>query len=301
MVAKKLLSVGIAALVAIGAPLGNESFAGGGGMSGGATEITQLANKAELIAQVSEAATQTATQISQLTTMLQNLQQLNPQTLLNMALNGALGDLGKSVANISGSVNEFMGNIDALKGLANSANALANSGFSAYSALKGLGAGMQNFAMSQGNFNLWLNNVVPSQLNLSPSASNYYKLYKWYEATWNNMPANQKQALSFDGEIDSADRYMQKLNERLNSVSSNMNSIANQSKDIGSISGNIQGLQFLANQNAHVQAQLAQITTALYQIEGMRKQDEIEKAAKDEVILHQKRMNMFKALDRLKI
>lgn len=58
--------------------------ASGGGFAG-ATEITQLANNAELVLSYVEQAQQTVTQINQYATMLRNLQRLTPNSLLQTA------------------------------------------------------------------------------------------------------------------------------------------------------------------------------------------------------------------------
>ena len=55
----------------------------GGGLTGGATEVTQLANNLQLVMSYSEQVDQTLTQINQYKTMLQNLKQGNPSMLLD--------------------------------------------------------------------------------------------------------------------------------------------------------------------------------------------------------------------------
>lgn len=50
----------------------NALFAGGGGMTGGATEMTQLANNAELVAQVAQLAEQIQNQITMIEDMIYN-------------------------------------------------------------------------------------------------------------------------------------------------------------------------------------------------------------------------------------
>lgn len=61
--------------------------AGGGGLSGGALEITQLANNAELVASVSEAVQTTANTLMTARTTMQMLRNL-PETLLSEVLGG---------------------------------------------------------------------------------------------------------------------------------------------------------------------------------------------------------------------
>jgi P-type conjugative transfer protein TrbJ len=66
-------------------------FAGGGGMTGGALETTQLLNKAELVKQVAEAVKQTQELILQYENMLQNTLQL-PMSIWN-DVTGAMSEL----------------------------------------------------------------------------------------------------------------------------------------------------------------------------------------------------------------
>lgn len=60
------------------------AFAGGGGATGGALEITQIANKVQLVKQVAEAVTQTATQLKQYQNMLLNTLKLDKSTWLDV-------------------------------------------------------------------------------------------------------------------------------------------------------------------------------------------------------------------------
>lgn len=66
--------------------------ASGGGLGGGATEATQLANNAELVASYAKHAESVMVQINQYMTMLQNLQQL-PAAALRDALGTGVGEL----------------------------------------------------------------------------------------------------------------------------------------------------------------------------------------------------------------
>jgi len=66
--------------------------AGGGGLTGGATEATQLANNVELVASYAKHAESVMVQINQYMTMLQNLQQL-PAAALRDALGTGVGEL----------------------------------------------------------------------------------------------------------------------------------------------------------------------------------------------------------------
>ena len=67
---------------------------GGGGLSGGATELTQLANNTQLTLSYIEQANQTVTQINQYATMLRNLMKLNPAALVGMAAKKLWNDQG---------------------------------------------------------------------------------------------------------------------------------------------------------------------------------------------------------------
>jgi len=72
----------------------------GGGIRGGALEVTQLANNAELMAQVAEATQQTAQQINMLATMMHNLRSLTD-------LSGIAAQLGIPVGNLQSFINAY--------------------------------------------------------------------------------------------------------------------------------------------------------------------------------------------------
>lgn len=84
-------------------------WAGGGGMSGGATEVTQIMNNTELLLQTIEEYTQTANLIEQ--TMLQKLQQAQKDLGMNNALLGGLVEQYQTAQKIRK-------NLDHLKGKA---------------------------------------------------------------------------------------------------------------------------------------------------------------------------------------
>ncbi|MCX8018461.1 MAG: hypothetical protein N2690_11260, partial [Rhodocyclaceae bacterium] len=86
-----------AALAALGLPV---LPVRAGGITGGALEITQLANNAELMAQVAEASQQTVQQINMLATMLQNLKSLS-----NLA--GIAQQLGLPLDNLQNFVQSY--------------------------------------------------------------------------------------------------------------------------------------------------------------------------------------------------
>ena len=92
------------------------SFAGSVAGSGGATEVTQIANNAELMQQVASMAESVSIQINQYTTMLQNLQNLDPSALSKMLGPGfdnlgntlsSVGKLSRAVDGIHNSANNF--------------------------------------------------------------------------------------------------------------------------------------------------------------------------------------------------
>ncbi len=76
----KILSVSVAMVLLL--VCSTAAFPGGGGVSGGATEVTQLANKAQLIEQLREEVEQKLELIKQYQNMLQNTLQL-PQNIWN--------------------------------------------------------------------------------------------------------------------------------------------------------------------------------------------------------------------------
>ena len=70
--------------------------ANAGGMTGGATEVTQMMNNIELMFQSVQDAENLLTTINQYTTMLQNLQQL-PAQVVSQTLGENFGELGKKI------------------------------------------------------------------------------------------------------------------------------------------------------------------------------------------------------------
>jgi conjugal transfer/entry exclusion protein len=79
----------------ISAASGNVSA--GGGMTGGATEVTQIANNAELLMQTAEQARQTATQMAQLYAILQDIKSLDDLDLVENYLALPSGTLRNSI------------------------------------------------------------------------------------------------------------------------------------------------------------------------------------------------------------
>lgn len=78
---KSTISIFMAAVIATSAPLAHA----GGGMTGGSTEVTQLANNVQLLASYVEQAQQTVTQMNQYAAMLRSLQKLTPNSALQAA------------------------------------------------------------------------------------------------------------------------------------------------------------------------------------------------------------------------
>lgn len=90
------------------------SFAGSAAGNGGATEVTQIANNAELMLQVASQAESVSIQLNQYTAMLQNLQNLDPSALGKM-LGPGFDNLGKTLSSV-GRLSQ------AVNGIHNSAN-----------------------------------------------------------------------------------------------------------------------------------------------------------------------------------
>lgn len=84
------------------------AHAGGGGMSGGATEMTQLANKAELIAQVGQAVQTTSNTLMTAHSTMQMLRQL-PSSILDEALSGLPVDKVQAMADAYVVMNKAVG------------------------------------------------------------------------------------------------------------------------------------------------------------------------------------------------
>lgn len=98
---KKLIPIFLASLTM-------PAHAGGGGMTGGATEMTQLANNAELIAQVGEAVQTTANTLMTAQSTMQMLRQL-PQSVIDEAMSGLPVDKVQAMADAYVVMNDAVG------------------------------------------------------------------------------------------------------------------------------------------------------------------------------------------------
>ncbi len=100
-------------LLAMGIAVSANAYAGGG-MTGGATEVTQLMNNAELAAQTAENARQTATQLSQLYTALENVKSYGDLAAVEQKMGLPPGTLRQAADNL-GSVKKLRITINGMR------------------------------------------------------------------------------------------------------------------------------------------------------------------------------------------
>lgn len=98
------------------------AFAGGGGLTGGATEITQLLNHTELIASVAQEAQVVTNTLNQYATMIQNLKQI-PQQLIGTVtmpwrqLSATYSNLSSAVSGVQNAFNGVYSMLQFRKGI----------------------------------------------------------------------------------------------------------------------------------------------------------------------------------------
>lgn len=185
---------------------GGVAFAGGGGM-GGATEVTQLLNHAELASSVSQQATMVGqnataqlTRISQLANQLKNLVQL-PQNLLAQTLapyQQQIGDL-KSVVQAVGSLQSAAAQTQAL--LTNGIGEMNTTGMSP---LQWLNAYINLAQQQGGQYQRQLDSDLDTLSNLSQQAQNLQTLSAQIPAVSGNVQGLQllnQQANLLGGEM----------------------------------------------------------------------------------------------------
>lgn len=248
----------------------------GGGMSGGALEVTQLANKAELIAQVAEAASQTAQQVQMVMMMVHNLKQMDPFAIAAMLSNGSLGALGKSIGSAINMGAEAQAIFGALQKVGQSAQKLAGTAWGAYHTMRPVLQGVKGWS---GKYSFSNGYYSYGGMKLKP-----YDFYgKVLQEVFDGMDAKTRSSLTFEGgEIKSAHEYMKVLDTRFKGVEEDMQALSSASESIPSeITGNIQGLQYIAAQQVNTQAAIKELRSTMYEIEGMRKTDEAEKATRE--------------------
>jgi hypothetical protein len=184
------------------------AHAGGGGMSGGATEMTQLANHAELIAQVGQSVQTAANTLMTAQSTMQMLRQL-PASVVNEAMSGLPVDKVKALADayvaMSNSVKVYRDAEDVLRKAEQDAEML---------------------------------HLTPSELlqHKATVAAVYGGVYKQaYDDEQNKLALLAKTAKD----------------------------VQRQAEIVKTIDSNIGGIQFLASQNAQLQATLGDISSSI--------------------------------------
>lgn len=223
--------------IILGASSNNAALAGA--MAGGASEVTQIANNIELIAQVSESARQTSVQMNQLYTQLQNVQSLGDLSSIESKMGLPPGSLSKA-AESAGSIQKMraaIGDIgDDSKSLSDRAKSLQ--------------------AMYKAALKTYEKTGVPP----TEALKQLDKLPEDQAKVYQNMAENTK--------------------DQINETVREMNQINKQAAGIGSITGNVKGLQYLAAQNGEIEKSLKQTELAIRQ--AQHQELEIKKMEKEE-------------------
>ncbi|MCX8017213.1 MAG: hypothetical protein N2690_04855 [Rhodocyclaceae bacterium] len=229
----------------------------GGGLTGGALEITQLANNIELMAQVAEATQQTVQQINMLTTMLQNLRSLEKLT-------GVAKALGIETESLQSFINAYKGVSGALAALEKTKAAATR-----------LGEGADSMASFYEEALKDLRQISTKEKTVPRDELN--KIF---------AGMNQKQR-------DQARKILQQRLESLDAMKNDYDYLLQHSKDISKITGNVQGLQMLASQQINIQRLLLDNNTAfqtyLADLQAARVQEVEMREAKEReahILLH---------------
>lgn len=239
------------------------SYAGSVGGFGGSTEITQVANNGELLAQVAEASRQTAVQINQYQAMLRDLKSY-------ASLDGIASKMGvdvswlRDVQNTAGATQSLMRDMDNLKSTANNLNSDAVGLYADYGTVNGVLRNLPANA-SQNDFKNALGGVLAK-----PDASPKKKL-------------------------EIAESFMKQSKDKTTAFSADYNNLMKQSSGVTQITGNVEGLQFLATQNVGIQKALVDISVAINALAGQQATIEANKEAeklkqdeKDKALIYEK-------------
>ena len=133
-------------------------MAGGGGLTGGATEITQLANNSEL-----------ATQVSQMTDQINNqIEQINNQIkMVQDMINNTMALPKKMIGSVTGTINKVMNTYNQVQGILGRLSNLDEEFYNMfYSALQGGGGGAGGVASGDSE-SKWLKNYSEEYYELS--------------------------------------------------------------------------------------------------------------------------------------
>jgi len=244
--------------LAVSLAIAGSAHAGSVGGMGGALEITQLANQAELMHQTAETVNQTAMQINQLTTMLQNLRSL-----------GGLAAVAQKLGIPLDALDQFIAVHGGVTGAVNASRNLENS-------LTRLGQGAMRTANFYGTTAQDLSRVLAGNQAITAAELNSIA----------RQMTPQRRA-----------RLLQTLEAHMNTLEDMQEehqNIRQTAAKIPQISGNVQGLQFLAAQNSALQRMLVDNQAATRQLAMEMSAERLEQAEREEVN-HQKNQMLMRS------
>lgn len=246
------LSAALVASLLISAPA--QAGSGPGGM-GGALEITQLVNSAELLHQTSETITQTATQINQLSTMLQNMRSLSGLAGIAATLGipmGALDSMIQAYGGVAGTIRALNTMERSLTRFGTNAQGTASFYSDIIESFDGVLAGRQSI----------------TQADMALIA--------------NTMNADRRERAR--AQLAHRIEVLQKMQEDYGFIQAN-------AQQISSITGNVQGFQFIASQQSGMQRLLLDNKMAIQSVAADMQAERVERA---EVEAANERMGQIK-------
>jgi len=254
---RKLMQRSLVAL-AVSLAIAGSAHAGSVGGMGGALEITQLANQAELMHQTAETVNQTAMQINQLTTMLQNLRSLGGLAAISQTMGIPLDGLN-SFIELHGGVH---GSVRALTNLERS--------------LVRFERGASQTASFYGNITDNLGAVLEGRQSITAADMNRIA---------REMTPQRRARLQ---------QTLEAHITTLRDMEREHISIQESARQIPQITGNVQGFQFLASQNTGIQRLLADNQAATRQLAMEMSAERLEQAEREEVN-HQKNQMLMRS------
>lgn len=222
----------------------------GGGLTGGALEVTQLANNAELMAQVSEAAQQTAQQVNMLATMMQNLQSLGD-------LSGIASRLGIPTSDLQSFVKSYRSVAEAQKAVSQISASLTR---------------LQNNSTSMATFYDTLADRIGGGIS-SDGRDGKITMAEIDAA----MRAMDKQ------KVERARKVMEQRLRTIEEMDNDYNFIRNNAGEISKITGNVQGLQFLASQQSSIQRLLMDSRMSIESLNTTLAEQRLESVEREQV------------------
>lgn len=233
-----------------------------GGITGGALEITQLANNAELMAQVAESAQQTVQQINMLATMLQNL---------------------KSLSNLAGIAQQLGLPLDSLQSF------------------------VQSYKTTQGALSR-LNEMQTTLTRLGKNADGMASFYSTliddlekYAGGSKTLTRQQLNSIFLTADRASMDRQRRVVAQRYEqtrAIQDDMKFVQDNAREIASITGNVQGLQFLASQQAGIQRMLLDSQLAFQQWATEMSAERLEQMERERLERERARLMLKDSLER---